>query len=114
MLTKCVFISYICDIKVIFLTLHAKYQRTSNFIRFISFNINGSQNPVKLKKCLTYLKSQQADVTFIQETNQVDSELIELKREWVGQIFNSSDSLQKVRGGDRCTQKNLLCNDEAT
>lgn len=92
---KCVFISYICDIKVIFLTLRTKYQRTSNIIKFISYNINGSQNPLKLKKCLNCLKSQQADVSFIQETHQVDSELIQCRREWVGWIFDSSYSSRK-------------------
>ena len=61
-----------------------------DFIRFISWNINGSQNPVKRKKCLTYLKSQQVDVAFIQETHL--TEVIKFKRDWVGQIYHSSYS----------------------
>lgn len=57
------------------------YQVMVNFIRFISWNINGSQNPLKRKKCLSYLKSQQADVALIQETHLVDSEIIKFKRD---------------------------------
>lgn len=59
---------------------YSMYQVMVNFIRFISWNINGSQNPLKRKKCLSYLKSQQADVALIQETL-VDSEIIKFKRD---------------------------------
>lgn len=67
----------------------------ANCLRIISWNVNGLQNPIKLKKCLTYIKSQQAQLAFIQETHLLDSEVSRLKRDWVGQVFHSSYANKK-------------------
>lgn len=86
--------SYIFNVWAISLTVQS-IQGGRWFIRFISWNINGSQNPVKRKKCLSYLKSQQADVALIQETHLTESEINKFKRDWVGQLFHSSYSSKK-------------------
>lgn len=67
----------------------------ANCIRVISWNVNGLQNIIKLKKCLTYLKSQQTQLAFIQETHLTDSEVLKLRRDWVGQVFHSSYTTKK-------------------
>lgn len=58
----------------------------------MSWNVNGLKNPIKRKKCLLYLKSQQADVAFIQETHLINSEAAKLRRDWVGQAYYCSYS----------------------
>lgn len=67
----------------------------AKYVRVFSWNINGVKDPVKSRKCLCYLKSQQTDVAFIQETHLVDSEVVKLKRDWVGQVFYSSFNSKK-------------------
>ena len=67
----------------------------ANCVRIISWNVNGLQNPVKRKKCLSYLKSQQTHIAFLQETHLTDSEDAKLKRDWVGQIYHSSYTSKK-------------------
>lgn len=64
-------------------------------VRFITWNINGSHNPAKRKKCLSYLRSQQADVALLLETHLVDTEIAKFKIGWVGQIFHSSYTSNK-------------------
>ncbi|CAG5947255.1 unnamed protein product, partial [Menidia menidia] len=63
--------------------------------RVVSWNINGCGNPVKRKKVLSYLKLQQTDIAFIQETHLKDDEARKFKRDWVGQVFFSSFSTKK-------------------
>lgn len=46
----------------------ATQSNNNSHIRVISWNINGTQNPTKLKKCPLYLKSRQADVVLSQDT----------------------------------------------
>lgn len=67
----------------------------NNCVRIVSWNVNGLHNPIKRKKCLSYLKSQQAHIAFIQETHMTESEALKLKRDWVGQVFHSSYSSKK-------------------
>lgn len=60
--------------------------------------VNGLQNPVKRKKCLSHLKSQQTHIGFfLQETHLTDSEAAKLKRDWVGQIYHSSYTSKKQK-----------------
>ena len=56
----------------------------AKYVRILSWNINGIEDLVKRRKCLSYLKSQQTDVAFIQEIHLVDSEVVKLKKDWVG------------------------------
>lgn len=42
-----------------------------------------------------YLKSQNADVAFLQEVHLIDKAAVKLKRNWVGQVFYSCFSIQK-------------------
>lgn len=67
----------------------------SNCVRIVSWNVNGLKNPIKRKKCLSYLKSQQVHIAIIQETHVTESEAVKLKRDWVGQIYHSSYSSKK-------------------
>lgn len=53
---------------------------SNSHIRVISWNVNGTNNPTKVKKCLLYLKSRQADVVFLQETHMKNSEAMKLKK----------------------------------
>ena len=47
----------------------------------ITWNVNGILNPIKRKKCLSYLKSQGADVAFLQEVHLIDKEAIKQTKE---------------------------------
>ena len=67
----------------------------NSHIRVISWNVNGTQNPTKLKKCLLYLKSRQADVVLLQETHMRNSEAMKLRKGWVGHVFHSSFDSKK-------------------
>lgn len=55
----------------------------ANVMKFISFNVNGLNSPVKLKQVIQYLKKHKADIAFIQETHLTVEEHKKLKREWV-------------------------------
>lgn len=67
----------------------------NSYVKVVSWNINGCGNPVKRKKVLSYLKLQQTDIAFIQETHLKDDEAEKFKRDWVGQVFYSSFSSKK-------------------
>lgn len=67
----------------------------AKLMKIMSWNINGSQNPIKRKKWLSYLKSHHADIALIQETHMEGQEAEKLKRDWVGQVFHSSYSSKK-------------------
>ncbi|KAF7704191.1 hypothetical protein HF521_021263, partial [Silurus meridionalis] len=68
-----------------------------SIINICSWNVKGVQNPVKRKKILNYLKKEQIHIAFLQETHLTDSEHIQLKRDWVGQVYGSSFT-SKSRG----------------
>lgn len=63
----------------------------------MSWNINGSGNPVKRRKVLSYLKTNKADIVFIQETHLNEGESEKFKTGWVRHIFYSS--LSSSRNG---------------
>ena len=65
---------------------------TGKCIKYVSWNINGSGNPVKRRKILAYLKTNQADIIFIQETHLNEGEEVRFKTGWIGHIFHSSFS----------------------
>lgn len=67
----------------------------AKFIKVVTWNINGSRNPVKRRKWLSYLKSHQTDIALIQETHMEGKEADKLKRAWVGQVFHNSFSSKK-------------------
>ena len=68
---------------------------SNSHIRVISWNVNKTQNPTKLKKCLLYLKSRQADVVLLQETHMRNSEAMKLRKALVGHVFHSSFDSKK-------------------
>lgn len=78
-------------------------------INVISWNINGCGNPTKRRKVLTYLKSKNTDIVFIQESHIMgDEEAGKFKRGWVGKVFHSSYS-SKQNGVMILINKNLSC-----
>lgn len=65
----------------------------SRYINIVSWNINGCSTPAKRKKILTYLKSKDTDVAFIQETHfKNEDEALKMKRDWVGKVLHNSVS----------------------
>lgn len=65
---------------------------TGKYIKFTSWNINGCRNPAKRRKILAYLKTNQTDIIFLQETHLNEGEESKFKMGWVGHIFHSSHS----------------------
>lgn len=59
-------------------------------LKFVSFNVNGLNGPIKRIRVLTYLKKVKTDMAFIQETHLTMQEHKKLRREWIGQVFSSS------------------------
>lgn len=65
----------------------------SRYINVVTWNINGCSTPAKRKKILTYLRSKNTDVAFIQETHfRKEDEALKMKRDWVGKVFHNSVS----------------------
>ncbi len=76
-------------------------------LKFVSFNVNGLNGPVKRKRLLTYLKKLKVDIAFTQETHLTSQEHQKLKREWVGQVISSSFN-SRARGVAISVNKNTL------
>lgn len=53
---------------------------TSKIVKYVSWNINGNGNPVQRRKELSYLKTNKADIVFIQETHLNEGEALNFKR----------------------------------
>lgn len=69
---------------------------TNRYINIISWNINGCGSYIKRKKVLTYLKSKNTDIAFIQESHIMkEEEAVKFKRDWVGKIYHSSYSTKR-------------------
>ncbi len=63
------------------------------YINKTSWNINGCGSQIKRRKVLTYLKSMNTDIAFIQESHIMgDEEAGKFKRDWVGRVFHGSYS----------------------
>lgn len=77
-----------------------------NSLNVITFNVRGLGHPIKRKRVLTFLKSQKADVAYLQETHMSKEEHKKLKRDWVGQVYFSSYTSSK-RGTAILIHKNL-------
>ena len=75
-------------------------------LKFVSFNVNGLNGPIKRKRVLTYLKKINTDIAFIQETHLTLQEHQKLKGGWVGQVFSSSFN-SKARGVAILINKNI-------
>lgn len=67
-------------------------------LRFISYNINGLNNPVKRKKTFGGTQEKQCSIAFIQETHLSNSEHKKLRREWVEVVYSASCKSGKKRG----------------
>uniref|UniRef100_A0A3Q3FAS6 exodeoxyribonuclease III n=1 Tax=Labrus bergylta TaxID=56723 RepID=A0A3Q3FAS6_9LABR len=69
----------------------------------ISYSLNHFvciSNPMKRKNILNYLKTQDCSIAFfffLQESHFTDAEHLKLKRDWVGEVFYSSD-ISRSRG----------------
>ena len=75
-------------------------------VKFVSFNVNGLNGPVKRKRVLTQLKKLQTDIAFLQETHLTTQEHKKLRREWVGHVLSSSFN-SKARGVAILINKNI-------
>ena len=67
----------------------------AKYVRILSLNINSVKDPVKEEEMFKLSKLSKTDLAFIQETHLVDSEVVKLKRDWVGQVFYSSFNSKK-------------------
>ena len=66
-------------------------------VKFVSFNVNGLNGPIKRKRVLTYLKKIKTDICFLQESHLTSDEHKKLRRDWVGHVVSSSFN-SRVRG----------------
>ena len=78
-------------------------------LKFLSFNVNGLNGPIKRKRILSHIKKMKVSIAFLQETHLTEVEHQKLKRDWVGKViaapFNS-----KARGVAILINKNLQIN----
>ncbi len=65
--------------------------------RFISWNVKGVNNNVKISRVLSHLQHLRGDVFFLQETHLKTSDIQRLKRAWVGHLYHSKFSA-RARG----------------
>lgn len=72
--------------------MYNSFAMTGKQVKLISWNINGSGNPAKRRKILSYLKTNQADIVFLQETHLNQGEETRFKTGWAGHMFYSSFS----------------------
>lgn len=67
--------------------------------RFMTWNVKGLGHVVKRKKILTFLKKEKVTVAMLQETHLSDSEHLKLNRDWVGQVYYSSCTVNPRKRG---------------
>lgn len=75
-------------------------------VKFVSFNVNGLNGPVKRKRVLTHLKKLKIDIAFLQETHLTAQEHNKLRRDWVGHVVSSFFNT-KARGVAILINKNI-------
>uniref|UniRef100_H3AIW2 Endonuclease/exonuclease/phosphatase domain-containing protein n=1 Tax=Latimeria chalumnae TaxID=7897 RepID=H3AIW2_LATCH len=61
----------------------------------VTWNVNGVNSPIKRYKILSHLSKMQCDVSFLQETYLVPSEVLKLRTRWVGRVYSSSFSSKR-------------------
>lgn len=66
-------------------------------LRFVSWNLKGVNQLVKINKVMAHLKQLRGDIFFLQETHLRSSQVLRLRRPWVGDIFHSKFSV-RARG----------------
>uniref|UniRef100_A0A3B4UAP0 exodeoxyribonuclease III n=1 Tax=Seriola dumerili TaxID=41447 RepID=A0A3B4UAP0_SERDU len=59
-------------------------------LSLITLNTKGLNQPAKRRKCMSFLKSKNCDVAFLQETHMKDQEHRRLGTGWVGKVYASS------------------------
>ena len=67
-------------------------------LTIITYNVHGLNDPIKRKKIYSQLKTLHCSIALLQETHLPEREYKKLKREWVGQAFNSSFGKKKKKG----------------
>lgn len=75
----------------------ADVQNYKKGLTFTSWNVRGSNNPVKRGKIIKHLKSLHLDIIFLQETHLKTNHHNKLKVKWVKEVYHSSFS-GKARG----------------
>lgn len=56
---------------------------------FISWNLKGVNQSVKLNKVMTHLRQLRGDIFFLQETHLRCSEVTRIRRPWIGDVIHS-------------------------
>lgn len=63
--------------------------KESSSTRFISWNVKGVNNNIKINHIMSHLQHLRGDVFFLQETHLKTSDIQRLKRAWVGHLYHS-------------------------
>lgn len=71
--------------------------RTSNHIRFVSWNVKGANHLTKISKIMSHLQDLRGDVVFLQETHLRRGETARIKRSRFSQLYHS-DFSARARG----------------
>lgn len=75
-------------------------------LRFVSWNVKGMGNIIKLQRVMTHLDQLKGDIYFVQETHMLNKYVARLKRRWVGDVFHSTFN-GKARGAAILIRKGL-------
>uniref|UniRef100_H3A4B2 Uncharacterized protein n=1 Tax=Latimeria chalumnae TaxID=7897 RepID=H3A4B2_LATCH len=70
-------------------------KKTALIYKLVTWNVNSVNNPTKRYKILSHLSKMQCDVSFLQETHLIPSEVLKLRTRWVGQVYSSSFSSKR-------------------
>ncbi len=76
-------------------------------LRLVFWNTKGVKNAIKASKILTHLQDLKADIMFLQETHLRTSDILCIKRAWMGHLFHSKFS-QRARGAAIIIHKRVM------